>query len=226
MQNNAAVLFSGGLDSAVLVKAAMKTYHEVCALSFYYGQGNQVELEFAEVACHEMGCYMHEVLDIGDLRDLFGPNALTDKSVVLPTGPPDAPTMHTTIVPGRNLIMLSIASAFGQAHDFGKILYGANRDDAAVYPDCRPDFIDSAAEVLSRSSNGRIELHAPFRDSSKADIVRLGAELNVPFNLTYSCYAGMEDHERKPYHCGRCGACQGRRQAFVDAGVPDPTEWT
>ena len=127
--------------------------------------------------------------------------------------------MKSTVVPNRNMIMLSLAAARAIAVGADGVAYAAHSGDHAIYPDCRPEFADAVAAALRICHYTPIELERPFVDMTKADIVRLGAELGVDFSKTWSCYKGGEKH------CGKCGTCVERREAFRLAGVPDPTEY-
>jgi len=125
--------------------------------------------------------------------------------------------MKLTIVPNRNMLLIAVAGAFAVSRKANVVAYAAHAGDHAIYPDCRQEFVESCARTLHLATD--VELLAPFASISKTEIVRRGAKLDVPFEFTYSCYEGGLAH------CGACGTCFERREAFRDAGVPDPTEY-
>jgi 7-cyano-7-deazaguanine synthase len=127
--------------------------------------------------------------------------------------------MKLTIVPNRNMLLLATAGAYALSRDTHTVAYAAHAGDHTIYPDCRPQFVSAMQLAFERCDFTPLTLHAPFLSITKADIVTLGASLHVPFALTYSCYEGREAH------CGRCGTCTERKEAFQLAGVPDPTEY-
>lgn len=135
--------------------------------------------------------------------------------------------MQQTIVPNRNMLLLSVAGALAASlvqvpeyPDKAIVAYAAHAGDHAIYPDCRPEFYESCAETLFQATGGAVTLYAPFGTITKKDIVERGHLMRVPFALTYSCYEGGERH------CGLCGTCVERREAFAEAGVEDPTEYS
>jgi 7-cyano-7-deazaguanine synthase len=127
--------------------------------------------------------------------------------------------MKLTVVPNRNMIMIAVAGGWAISRRFDRLAYGAHTGDHTIYPDCRPEFVDSLRNSLSLADWHSVDLFCPFIGMTKAEIVKLGAELGTDFATTWSCYEGGE------VHCGRCGTCFERREAFEVAGVPDPTEY-
>ena len=127
--------------------------------------------------------------------------------------------MKATVVPNRNMIMLAVAGGWAIANKADRLAYGAHTGDHAIYPDCRPEFVRTMREALRLADWHQLELITPFVGLSKAEIVKRGAELGVDFASTWSCYEGGE------IHCGACGTCFERREAFEQAGVADPTEY-
>ena len=209
------VLFSGGLDSTVLLTKARR-HGPATALSFFYGQRHSTELEHAQRIAEALGV-PHYVIDLQDVgRHLVG-SALTDDAVAVPDGHYAEATMRSTIVPGRNAILLSIAAGYAAAHGDQEVWFGAHGGDHHIYPDCRPQFVGAIDEALYRGSGVRVR--APFVVMTKADIVASGNKLGAPLHLTWSCYRGGE------HHCGTCGTCVERQEAFVLAGVLDPTSY-
>ena len=128
--------------------------------------------------------------------------------------------MKSTVVPNRNMILLSLATAWAVSKKADSVSYAAHSGDHAIYPDCRNEFAEALDKAIRLADWQEVYLNRPFVDLTKADIVKLGSELNVPFEQTWSCYEGQE------VHCGRCGTCIERREAFYLAGVEDPTEYS
>lgn len=212
-----AVILSGGMDSAVALYAQRDAGHECVAVSFDYGQRHRRELTSAARICEQLGV-RHVVIDLRALRDVLARSALTSDAPV-PDGHYAEASMRATVVPNRNMIMLSIAAAFALSNDCEALVYGAHAGDHAIYPDCRPAFVEHMRAALAVCDYNALALEAPFVDMSKADIAALGARLCVPFADTWSCYRG------NVLHCGGCGTCVERREAFMLANVNDPTTY-
>ena len=213
------VICSGGLDSVTLAyKITKSDSHELAGLiSFDYGQRHKKELSFAARAAEILGV-SHDVIDISVIGEKLGGSALTD-NVEVPDGHYAEETMKITIVPNRNAIMLAIAYGIAAANDAGAVATAVHGGDHFIYPDCRPGFIHAFEEMQNHALEdyADISLYTPFLNKTKADIAAEGAQLNVPFADTWSCYKGGT------HHCGRCGTCVERREAFDLAGVDDPT---
>lgn len=215
-ETTSAVILSGGLDSSVALWLAGRE-GEVCeVLSFDYGQRHRKELEAAAQIAAIFGSTKHRILNLGDA--LAGENALTG-GLAVPHGHYAAASMASTVVPYRNLVFLSIAAARAAASGCGRIVYGAHAGDHPIYPDCRPVFVNALQYALNWGDQAPITIHAPFLNMTKAEIVALGVALDVPLAVTWSCYEGGE------VHCGKCGTCVERREAFQLAGVADPTTY-
>lgn len=217
---DAVVLLSGGLDSAVTLAAMRADGYAVHALTIDYGQRHAVEIERAARLAAYYGAE-HRVVSL-DLRG-FGGSALTAELSVPKDRPEDAGGIPITYVPARNTIFLSLALAWAEVLSAGVIALGVNAVDYSGYPDCRPEYL-AAFERLARlatrvgvESGSAPRIVAPLIGLAKADIVRRGVELGVPFELTHSCY-DPEDGAA----CGRCDSCRIRRRGFEAAGVPDP----
>ena len=144
-------------------------------------------------------------------------SSLLDGSI--PDGHYDDENMRSVVVPFRNGIMLSILAGIADSHGFDEIMLANHSGDHFIYPDCRPEFISSISDSISHGTDGRVSVVAPFTNMTKSDIVKLGAEIGVPFELTYSCYKGRDRH------CGVCGTCIERKEAFEQAGIVDPTTY-
>ena len=212
------VVCSGGLDSTVALYDALAKYAKVEAVTFHYGQ-NHAKREGAAVRriCKEAGVPLTEI-DLGFIGRHFDSSLLKGAGAV-PEGNYDSKNMASTVVPFRNGIMLSVAVGLAASRKLAKVVLGNHGGDHFIYPDCRSEFIDSIGEAALLGTDGKVEVRSPFDGITKADIVKIGADLGVPFELTYSCYKGGKNH------CGKCGTCRERREAFERAGVPDPTKY-
>ena len=212
------VVYSGGLDSTVLLAHLLAEGREVHALTVNYGQRHAREIESARAVCAHYGVE-HRVADLRALGEIFGSNSLTNTAVDVAEGHYTEETMKTTVVPNRNMILLAVAAARAIALKADTLAYAAHGGDHAIYPDCRPEFADAMDHAIGLADWHKVRLERPMVSWSKAEIVRRGAALGVPFALTWSCYKGGAKH------CGRCGTCIERREAFRLAGVPDSTEY-
>lgn len=213
---------SGGLDSAVLAHHLRAEGWALRLLSFDYGQRHAKELAHAAGLAAALDA-RHDVVDLTSAGRLLGGSALTDDAVDVPSGHYTDESMRATVVANRNAIFVNVAVGVAVAEGAAAVAVGVHAGDHPIYPDCRPEFVD-AAERLARVANEGFAVEgfgvlAPFLRWSKADIVRRGAELGVAFADTWSCYRGGGSH------CGTCGTCVERREAFELAGVPDPTAY-
>lgn len=220
--NRVVTTLSGGLDSVTLAHLLSAEGLDLIALSFDYGQRHVKEIEHAARCADQLGA-RHHVVDLRSVGALLTGSALTDVSVDVPEGHYTDATMASTVVPNRNAIMLSVAIGVAVAHDADAVATAVHAGDHAVYPDCRPEFIDAIEHEARVANEGFIadgfQVLAPFLHFTKAQIVERGVQLNVPFGETWSCYLGG------PRHCGRCGTCVERREAFELAGTADPTAY-
>ena len=214
----ALVLFSGGLDSTVLAAQLLADGAETRLLSIDYGQRHAKELQQAEKIAEALGL-PHRILRLPDLGPLLGGSSLTDNQVELPEGHYAEESMKATVVPNRNMILLALAGGHALSLEFDTIAYAAHAGDHTIYPDCRPEFADAMETALGLADWEKLSLHRPFVHLSKTDLVKKGSELDAPLHLTWSCYAGREKH------CGKCGTCVERKEAFALAKVTDPTEY-
>ena len=219
----AVVLASGGVDSTVTAAVARRDGCQLYFLTIAYGQRHRVEVERARSIAEAVGAVDHVVLDV-DLRAMGGSALTGDQSV-----PKDrseaarAQSIPSTYVPARNTIFLSLALAYAETRGAEAIYIGANVIDYSGYPDCRPEFLrafEEAARLGTRTgSEGRpVQVRAPLLRMSKSEIIRLGAGLGVPFELTHSCY----DPTAAAEACGRCDSCRIRLEGFRAAGLVDP----
>lgn len=221
---NAVCLLSGGLDSAVCAYAARHDGHDVYALSFSYGQRHDKELKSAAAIAKAVGAKDHTIITIP--FDQIGGSSLVDhhEEVADHTLEKIGADIPRTYVPARNTIFLSFGLAYGEVKGADALYIGVNAVDYSGYPDCRPAFIDAfqrlAAVATKQAVDGHpISIVTPLLRLSKADIVRLGDRLGVPFEKTWSCYRGGTKA------CGRCDSCMLRLKGFQDAGIPDPLEY-
>lgn len=209
------VIFSGGLDSTTLLYWCRNQGHHVRALSIDYGQRHVRELTAARRIAGLAGVE-HRVVDLTHLRPLLAGSSQTD-DIPVPDGHYADATMAQTVVPNRNAIMLAVAAAWAISTESNTVAYAAHAGDHPVYWDCRPDFVRAQQELYRLAKPSPISIWAPFLGLTKTMIVTRAVELHVPYEETYSCYRGDE------IHCGSCGTCVERREAFQLAGVPDPT---
>ncbi|KAA0700977.1 7-cyano-7-deazaguanine synthase QueC [Neorhizobium sp. P12A] len=213
------VICSGGLDSVSLAHRIAAEHDLLSLLSFDYGQRHAKELDFAAACAKRLGV-PHQVVDISAIGASLSGSALTDE-IDVPDGHYAEETMKVTVVPNRNAIMLAIAFGVAAARKADAVALAVHGGDHFIYPDCRPGFIDAFRTMQEHALEGYadVTLLAPYVTVSKADIVTDGAKYGTPFAETWSCYKGGARH------CGRCGTCVERREAFHLAGVDDPTEY-
>ena len=214
----AVVLLSGGMDSVVALHHAHREHEIVAALSFHYGaKHNDREIPFARWQAAALGV-PHITVPLDFIGREFDSDLL-QKGGEIPKGHYEEETMKKTVVPFRNGIMLSIAAGFAESKAAAGLVIAAHSGDHAIYPDCREDFMRAMADAIRLGTYAEVAVLRPFIAMTKADIARRGAELGVDFSRTWSCYVGGE------IHCGECGTCVERREAFQLAGVPDPTRY-
>ncbi len=212
------VLLSGGMDSVTAFHAALREHEVVAGLSFDYGAKHHArELPMAAWHCEQAGI-PHRIAPLGFVAEEFSSDLLV-RGGEIPDGHYEEASMKSTVVPFRNGIMLSIAAGFAESRGASGVVIAAHAGDHAIYPDCREEFLAPMAEAIRAGTYAGIELLRPFVAMDKAAIARRGAELGVDFSRTWSCYKGGE------VHCGTCGTCVERREAFLLAGVPDPTRY-
>ncbi|WP_298481904.1 7-cyano-7-deazaguanine synthase QueC [uncultured Ruminococcus sp.] len=221
----ALVLFSGGVDSTTCLGLAVEKYgaDQVLALSVYYGQKHKKEMEAAEKIAKHYGVLWKQL----DLALIFADSncsLLSGSTEEIPKESYAQQLEHTggspvsTYVPFRNGLFLSSAASIALSHGCEVIYYGAHSDDAAgnAYPDCSSAFNDAMNQAIYLGSGNQLHIEAPFVNWTKAQVVKKGLELGVPYGLTWSCYEGGETP------CGTCGTCRDRAAAFAANGVADP----
>jgi len=214
------ILVSGGIDSTTLTYYLKDKGHDLYPICFYYGQKHNKEILIAEQIFYTLNLPF-KLVDIKKVGRLLK-SSLTDKDGKIPKGKYDKKVMKSTVVPNRNMILLSIAAGYGKSIGATKLAFAAHGGDHFIYPDCRPGFVHALQMAFSASfgyEKPRLELIAPFITFDKTDIVRIGHMLKVPFKSTWSCYEGNQKH------CGRCGTCYERAEAFQKAGISDPAKY-
>jgi 7-cyano-7-deazaguanine synthase len=220
----AVCLLSGGMDSAVAAAVARRDGFAVHALTVRYGQRHTHEIEAAARVARAAGAAAHRIVDL-DLRWIGG-SALTDELEVPKDRTIEAAGIPVTYVPARNTIFLALALGWAETLSARDLFLGVNVLDYSGYPDCRPEFLEAFERVARLGTRAGVQgaelrIHAPLLRMTKAEIVRLAAELGVDVSITHSCYDPSADGAA----CGRCDACVLRRKGFCEAGVPDPTRY-
>ena len=213
--NRVILIASGGLDSTTLMHRLLHEKKEIFALTFDYGQKHLKEIEFARKNCEKFSI-SHKLISLKELTQagLFGNSSLTSDREI-PEGHYEDENMMSTVVPNRNMIMLSMALAYAISIGAGEIYYGAHAGDHEIYPDCRPSFVEAMQQVARLCHYWPIEIQTPYLHVAKSDIVREGLELNVDYSMTWTCYKGGK------YACGKCGSCIERLEAFKAIGIED-----
>lgn len=209
------VVYSGGLDSTVLLTKCKKEFDEVVALNFSYGsKHNEKEREAAEKVCNVLGIKQVQV-DLPFVNELFKSDLLQSGGEI-PQGHYSDDSMRSTVVPFRNGIMLSIAAGYGESIGASKVLLGSHKGDRSQYPDCREEFTKIISEAAQLGTYTKVVIESPFNNLLKSDVVRIGLEINAPLELSWSCYEGKE----RP--CLKCGTCTERIEAFLLNNIKDP----
>lgn len=216
MSRDTLIIVSGGMDSTTM----LHEYAERIALAvtFNYGSNhNAREIECARYNCERLGIKLL-VIDLPFIGKLFNSSLLSGADAI-PDGQYDDENMRSTVVPFRNGIMLAIAAGIAESEGLTHLMMANHSGDHAIYPDCRPEFAAAMGSAIAAGTYEHISLDTPYTNISKTDIARRGAALGVDYSHTYSCYRGGARH------CGTCGTCTERRQAFAEAGIPDPTDY-
>ena len=210
------VLCSGGMDSVTALHWARREHDVRAAVSFDYGaKHNHREIPFAREHAAALGV-RHEIIALDFVARLFASDLLKSGGAI-PDGHYEEKVMKQTVVPFRNAIMLSIACGFAESAGAEGLVIAAHGGDHAIYPDCREEFMRAMADAMRLGTYAGVKLLRPFIAMTKGQIAAEGARLRVDYARTWSCYKGGE------IHCGRCGTCVERIEAFVLAGLPDPT---
>ena len=220
MKTKTVVIYSGGMDSYTLLMDAVKHSgrDNVSVVSFDYGQRHYRELDSVRDVCKHHNVKFN-IVDLRDLSDLVPGSSLTDPSVAVPEGHYEEESMKATVVPNRNMIMLSIASAHAIAIGAGEVLFGAHAGDHAIYPDCRSDFVQSMNQTVRTGNYTYPIIRAPYITLTKGQILERAQFLGIDpnsYKYTWTCYKGGQ------VACGKCGSCQERLEAFKSVGWVDP----
>ncbi|WP_206485630.1 7-cyano-7-deazaguanine synthase QueC [Thalassotalea sp. G2M2-11] len=214
MSNKVVVIYSGGMDSFTVLNRAVKDGKQVFALSFDYGQRHVKELKCASSVCQSLAI-PHKVIDISAINELLAGSSLTD-DIDIPEGHYEAENMKSTVVPNRNMILLSLAVGYAVSVGASQVYYGAHSGDHAIYPDCRPEFVNKMNDVCQIANYEAVEIFSPYLNVTKTDILTDGLNMGLDYSNTWTCYNGREKA------CGKCGACQERLEAFRDNKSVDP----
>ena len=218
MQTRTVLILSGGMDSAVLLYDLLRSSRSpVEALTFDYGQRHRREIESAKALTLATGT-PHVILKV-PVGVVAPGSSQTNPDIAVPYGHYTDESMKQTVVPNRNMIMLSFAIARAITVGADSVAYAAHHGDHAIYPDCRPEFVQALSLAAQLADWHRVDIYAPYLGKEKSEIVQRGLDLGVPFQFTYSCYEGREAH------CGKCGTCYERREAFAKNNATDPTEY-
>jgi 7-cyano-7-deazaguanine synthase len=208
------VVLSGGPDSAVVAYWAKKEGYELYPITFNYGQIAVKETTSAQKISKSLGAKT-KIIDLSALKDVFGDvTSLCNNNIPL-----TSEFSQPIIVPFRNAIFLSVAVSYAVSVGAGRIFYGAHGSDEPFYPDCRREFYEAFEKAAQLGTGEHISIQAPFSGKRKSEVIKIGAELGVPFELTWSCY---RDEEK---HCGKCESCVNRKKAFQESGKADPTKY-
>lgn len=214
MAEKVVVIYSGGMDSFTVLNRALKDGKQVYALSFDYGQRHVKELDCARTVCNSLSIE-HKVIDITAINQLLAGSSLTD-DIEIPEGHYEADNMKSTVVPNRNMILLSLAVGYAVSVGGDQVYYGAHSGDHAIYPDCRPEFVMKMNEVCKIANYESVEIFSPYLTVDKTAILTDGLSMGLDYSNTWTCYNGREKA------CGKCGACQERLEAFRDNNEIDP----
>ncbi|MCU4676509.1 7-cyano-7-deazaguanine synthase QueC [Catenovulum sp. 2E275] len=217
MSEKAVVIYSGGMDSFTVLNQAIAEGYQVYPLSFNYGQRHLKELEFAAKVCENLNV-QHKVVDISAINSLLAGSSLTD-DIDIPEGHYEEDSMKSTVVPNRNMILLSLAVGYAVSIGANKVFYGAHSGDHAIYPDCRPEFVEKMKAVCAIADYQPIDIVTPFLNDSKIDILTHGLKMGLDYSQSWTCYNG------RAKACGKCGACQERLEAFAENDLTDPLEY-
>lgn len=217
MPNKVVVIYSGGMDSFTILHKAVEAGHDVYALSFNYGQRHVKELQCAERVCQQLGI-KHKIVDISAINQLLAGSSLTD-NIDIPEGHYAADNMKSTVVPNRNMILLSLAVGYAVSLGATQVYYGAHSGDHFIYPDCRPEFVQKMNDVCQIANYEAVDIVTPYLHKTKIEILHDGLAMGLDYSQTWTCYNGREKA------CGKCGSCQERLEAFALNQATDPLSY-
>lgn len=216
MEKDSVIILSGGMDSVTLLH--LEKERIALAVSFDYGSNhNAREIECAAWQCRHLDI-PHLVIPLSFMGKYFVSSLLSGAENI-PEGHYSESNMKSTVVPFRNGIMLSVACGLAESRGLRHVMMANHSGDHTIYPDCRPEFVGAMSEAMRCGTFDGVTLEAAFTGITKGDIAALGAKLGVDYSHTYSCYKGGEKH------CGKCGTCVERKEAFALAGIKDPTHY-
>ena len=217
MSQKVVVIYSGGMDSFTVLNKAIQQGYDVYALTFNYGQRHVKEVEYAKRVCANLNIE-HKIVDISAINSIIAGSSLTD-DIEVPEGHYEADNMKSTVVPNRNMILLSLAIGYAVSLEAEQVFYGAHSGDHAIYPDCRPEFVEKMQNVAAIANYEPIEIAVPYLNNDKIEILADGLSMGLDYTDTWTCYNGREKA------CGKCGACEERLEAFAKNNVTDPIEY-
>jgi len=213
------VIYSGGMDSFTVLNKAIQAGHEVLAVSFNYGQRHSKELDYAKRVCDELGV-THDIVDITAMQSLMSNSSLMANSdEAIPEGHYEAANMKSTVVPNRNMILISLAIGYAVNEEAQEVWYGAHSGDHMIYPDCRPEFVEAMAKASLLANFDPVKVVAPYLNDDKISILKDGLAMGLDYGKTWTCYNGREKA------CGKCGSCVERLEAFQLNNASDPLEY-
>ncbi|MFM2477440.1 7-cyano-7-deazaguanine synthase QueC [Celerinatantimonas sp. MCCC 1A17872] len=217
MKEKVVIIYSGGMDSYTVLNKALREGYDAYPLTFDYGQRHKKEIDVARQVTQSLGLE-HKVIDITAINQLLQGSSLTS-DIDIPEGHYAEESMKSTVVPNRNMILLSLAIGYAVSIGASKVYYGAHSGDHAIYPDCRPEFVNKMNDVSQIANYEPVEIVSPYLHQSKIEILKDGLAMGLDYSQTWTCYNGREKA------CGRCGACQERLEAFAKNGQVDPLEY-
>lgn len=218
MNKKVVVIYSGGMDSYTVLHKAIQQGLTPYALTFDYGQRHIKEIDVAKEVCQELGVN-HKIIDISAINQLIGGSSLTDSSIDVALGHYQEESMKSTVVPNRNMILLSLAIGYAVSIGAEQVYYGAHSGDHAIYPDCRPEFVEKMNDVAAIANYEKTEIFSPYLNSNKIGILKDGLAMGLDYSKTWTCYNGREKA------CGQCGSCVERLEAFAKNGITDPIQY-
>jgi len=216
----AIVVYSGGMDSFTLLHKAIADGREVYPINFYYGQRHAVEIQCAEKVCADLGLQLRKI-DISSLNGIIDNSALSG-NIDIPTGHFQDESMKLTVVPNRNMMLLSMAAAYAINIKADEVWYGAHNGDHEIYPDCRPVFVEAMRKAFALADWHPVDLVVPFIDGNKETILTWGFEHNLDYADSWTCYDPKPAEGGVVVPCGKCGSCTERQEAFDKLGRKDP----
>ena len=216
MYKDSILILSGGMDSVTLLYDYQDRIQ--LAISFDYGsKHNSCEIPFAQLHCQRLGIE-HLVIPL-DFMQRFFQSSLLKGGEEIPEGHYADENMKSTVVPFRNGIMLAIAAGMAESRGLKNVMMANHGGDHAIYPDCRPEFVDAMDRAITAGTYEGVKLLAPYTSLTKTQIALIGKKIGINYAETWSCYKGGV------HHCGKCGTCVERREALAEAGIPDTTKY-